>query len=46
MENTIEYLLLRIKALEKENELLNLELNRAALQILVKDPIFEQPIKK
>jgi hypothetical protein len=46
MENTIEYLLLRIAALEKENELLKLELHRAALQMLVKDPIFEQPIKK
>jgi hypothetical protein len=46
MENTIEYLLLRIAALENENELLQLELHRAAMQILVKDPIFDQPIKK
>ena len=46
MENTIEYLLLRIAALEKENELLQLELHRAALQITAKDPIFDQPIKK
>jgi hypothetical protein len=46
MENTIEYLLLRIAALEKENELLQLELHRAAMQMLVKDSIFHQPIKK
>jgi hypothetical protein len=46
MQNTIEYLLLRISALEKENELLQLELHRAAMQMLVKDPIFEQLIKK
>ena len=42
----LEYQMRRIKVLEKEVLVLEKELHKSAMQILVNDPIFEQPIKK
>lgn len=46
MSDQTHYLLLRIEALEKKVLELEKELHKSAMQILVNNPIFEQPIKK